>query len=153
MTSQFLKLPNQRSERRHSTPVLYTSSATTASGSNANQQLNDQQQEQQQQQRYSRSSDDIEIPLLNGSPTFFNGRLFPFLDRNKHHHNNSKTMSEKSSPTFAHRILKMKPKSSSVQQQQHQDGAITGAGGVGGEKLKMKRGGSVKKRSTKHTDS
>lgn len=178
MASQFLKLPNQRSERRHSTPVFYTSNPSPinpngVNGSNQHQ-GNHQQNHHHQQQRYSRSSDDSEIPLLSGSPTFLNG-LFPFLDRHKHHQhqttnsNKSSSSNEKSSPTFAHRILKMKPKltSHSPQHQHHSTeramasgsssaggGGAHSSGNVGYDKAnKKKRGGSFKRRPLKHTDS
>ena len=189
MASQFLKLPNQRSERRHSTPVFYTNNPSTLNSVNSsNQQANNQQQnhhhhhQQQEQQRYSRSSDDSEIPLLSSSPTFLNG-LFPFLDRHKHHHhhnnhhhqtNSNKSPNDKNSPTFAHRILKMKPKltlsSNTSAQHQHcqtiecsmaSGGSSsvgsttipTSNGGCCNKNNKKKRGGSFKRRPLKHTDS
>lgn len=167
MSYQFLKLPSQTSGRRHSTPVFYTSTPTTittastpsvaVNGIHQSARTSSIVSDGANEKRYSRSSDDIELPLLRGGSPTFHARLFPFLDRSKHNQNNQNNHhkangtshsptpsgSEKHSPTFADRFLKMKPRLT-----RDVDG---GSSGFVNERLKKKRA-SIKK-SLKKTDS
>ncbi|XP_066930734.1 diacylglycerol kinase zeta-like isoform X2 [Clytia hemisphaerica] len=151
MASQFLKPPigGQRSERRHSTPVFYTSSPL-------------QQQDQQQNQeknRYSKSSDDIGIPLLSGSPSTNHGIFHAFFDRGGDKKPKSPNPS-RSSPKIARRILRMRQPKETMKQEPNTPQQVTASttnGSASGHStagfLSKKKRGSINKRPLKKTDS